>query len=94
MHVVGAVTWLISSASVSLAVARILLKVERSRECDIAGELVIMATTKNTLNAKVPKDLPAKKPVNGGFVIYGRGNVAGDSLPTEGLAFNYSKTEG
>jgi len=53
-----------------------------------------MATTKNTLNAKVPKDLPAKKPVNGGFVIYGRGNVAGDSLPTEGLAFNYSKIEG
>ena len=52
-----------------------------------------MATTKNTLNAKAPKDLPAKKPVKGGFVIYGRTPVAGDHLPTETLALNYSKIE-
>ena len=52
-----------------------------------------MATTKNALNAKVPKDLPATKPVKGGFVIYGR-TGAGDRLPTEGLAFNYTKIEG
>jgi len=42
-----------------------------------------MAPTKNTLNAKVPKDLPAKKPVKGGFVIYGKAIVAGDPIPTE-----------
>lgn len=41
-----------------------------------------MATTKHTQNAKVPKDLPAKKPVKGGYVINWR-TVAGDPIPTE-----------
>jgi hypothetical protein len=49
-----------------------------------------MATVKKAPNAKVPKDLPAKKPVNGGYVIDWR-TGAGDPLPTETLAFNYSK---
>ena len=40
-----------------------------------------MATTKTTLNANVPKDLPTQKPVKGGFVIYGR--TASDPIPTE-----------
>ncbi len=41
-----------------------------------------MVTTKNTPNAKVPKDLPAKKPVKGGYVIDWR-TGAGDPIRTE-----------
>jgi hypothetical protein len=48
---------------------------------DIAEEF-IMVTTKSTPNAKVPKDLPAKKPVKGGYVIDWR-TGAGDRIATE-----------
>ena len=41
-----------------------------------------MVTTKNTPNAKVPKDLPAKKPVKGGYVIDWR-TGAGDPIPRD-----------